>query len=165
MTSSGTAVAGGALFDRSGAYRYRLWRRWGSGAPAVFVLLNPSTADATEDDPTIRRCMGFARRWGWEAVEVVNLFALRSRDPGALRAVADPVGPRNDAHLRAAARGAGTIVAGWGAAGRPVPARALAVLAGPLGPPCALYALGRTASGAPRHPLYAAAAAELQRWP
>ena len=112
-------------------------------------MLNPSTADAERDDPTIRRCMGFARGWGFGGVVVVNLFGLRSPDPAALLAAADPVGPLNDAHVRRACRDAGLVVAAWGAH-RSVGKRALEI--GPLlGEACCF---GRTLGGDPRHPLY-----------
>ncbi len=160
----GTA-ARGATFDPSGVYRYRLWRRWAAGLPVLFILLNPSTADARRDDPTVRRCAAFARRWGFGAVEVVNLFALRSTAPQALWEAADPVGPANDRQIRAAARRARRIVAGWGAprGGGPVSARAAAVAAA-LGPAHPLLCLGRTASGAPRHPLYLPAPTPPEPW-
>jgi hypothetical protein len=103
-----------ALLSPCKLYRYTLTRRWGEGPPLLFVMLNPSTASATEDDPTIRRCVGYAKRDGFPAIEVVNLFALRATDPKALTTVADPIGPENDAHVQAAADRAGRIVAAWG---------------------------------------------------
>jgi hypothetical protein len=145
-------VTGGAAFSRDGRYRYRLWRHWDGSRPAiVFCMLNPSTADARRDDPTIRRCIGFARRWGYGGVEVVNIFALRATDPRTLRSARDPIGPRNDAFmLRAAARS--PVVIAWGIHGalRGRGATALRM----LGRRTRLLALGRTRSGAPRHPLY-----------
>ncbi|TMF61888.1 MAG: DUF1643 domain-containing protein, partial [Chloroflexi bacterium] len=72
------AAVRGATFSADRRYRYRLWRRWDGARPVVaFVMLNPSTADARRDDPTIRRCIGFAKSWGFGGVEVVNLFAYR----------------------------------------------------------------------------------------
>src|SRR5438128_11131670 len=109
-------VIGGATFSRDRRYRYRLWRRWDrSRAVVAFVMLSPSTADAMHDDPTIRRCVGFARAWGCGGVDVVNLFALRATDPRALRKAADPIGPANERHLRRAVRAAGLVVLAWGA--------------------------------------------------
>jgi hypothetical protein len=147
------APGAGAVLDATGAYRYRLWRRWGAGPAVVFVLLNPSSADANRDDPTLRRCAAFARRWGYPAVEVVNLFGYRGADPRCLRAVADPVGPANDGHLRRAARAAGLVVAGWGTHGRLHGRDGVvgAWLAAAV--PERLACLGTTASGLPRHPL------------
>jgi hypothetical protein len=141
----------GAVFDPSRRYRYRLWRRWAAGAPVLFVMLNPSTADAERDDPTIRRCVGFARAWGFAGMTVVNLFALRATDPARLRRARDPVGRDNDCHIAAAAAGAGTVVVAWGTHGE-LGARDRAVLAllAPHRPRC----LGLTRGGHPRHPLY-----------
>src|SRR3989449_11540410 len=104
-----------ACFSRCGTYRYALWRRWAAGPQVLFVMLNPSTADAQRDDPTIRRCIGFARRWGCGGIEVVNLFALRATDPRRLRYTRDPVGPENVAHLARAAGRASLVGAAWGA--------------------------------------------------
>jgi hypothetical protein len=142
-----------AQFSRCGQYRYRLGRRWGDGPAILWIMLNPSTADAERDDPTIRRCIGFSRAWGFGAMEVVNLFALRTPDTAALRAHTAPIGPRNDRVIRAAAPAARPRIAAWGAlpwaASRANEVRTL--LGGRW------LCLSQTASGAPRHPLYAAA--------
>lgn len=150
------ALAGGqqgAVFDASKTYRYRLWRDWGSRPRAVFVLLNPSTADETANDPTVRRCIGYAQAWGFGGLEVVNLFALRSTDPRALRDVKDPVGPDNDRAILEATRGAGSVVAAWGnhgsLNGRARDVRKLLAAAG-----VKLHALRLLKSGEPGHPLY-----------
>jgi hypothetical protein len=74
-----------ALFSRDRRFRYRLGRRWGQGAAVCFVLLNPSTADEVVDDPTIRRCIAFARSLGYGGLEVVNLYAYVATDPAELR--------------------------------------------------------------------------------
>lgn len=140
-------MRGGARFDATGTYRYYLWREWDAAAPTVtFVLLNPSTADAEHDDPTLRRCVGFARRWGCGRLELLNLFALRATSPAELRRAADPVGPENDTILRAAR---GVIVVGWGNHGA-LHGRDREVL-GLLGE---VLVLGFTKQGQPRHPLY-----------
>ena len=160
---------GWAEISRCGRWRYALGRRWGEGPEALFVLLNPSTADAAADDPTLRRCVGFARREGCGASRTVNLFAWRASDPGALgRARAegeDIVGPGNASALEAALRECeGPVVVGWGA--HPIAterAGALARLA--QGEGRALLCLGTTKTGAPRHPLYIRAAAPLVSWP
>lgn len=153
----------GALFDRSRRYRYRLWRIWDSTRPpATFVLLNPSTADEERDDPTMRRCCGFARRWGYGGIEVLNLFAWRSAAPAALRTVADPVGPRNDAVLRESIASAALVVFGWGN-------HALFRDRAPdflrrVRPRGRAFHLGLTLAGQPRHPLYVAYAQPLIAW-
>jgi hypothetical protein len=143
-----------AVFDASGHYRYRLTRVWAAGLPRVaFVLLNPSTADHRRDDPTIRRCVGFARAWGYGSVEVVNLFAWRATRPRDLHRAREPVGSDNGRHLRAAVRRAERVVVAWGTHGawRGRDRAALALLRR-WG--CAPLCLGLTRDGQPRHVLY-----------
>lgn len=149
-------MVAGAVFDPSGCYRYRLWRVWDPTHPRVtFILLNPSTADADRDDPTLRRCVGFARAWGYGGLEVVNVFAWRATDPAALRRCPDPVGPDNDAAVLAAVQGVALVVAAWGNGGCHQ-GRAAAVLRLLDGLP--LTCLGLTRAAQPRHPLYTPAA-------
>ena len=123
-------------------------------------MLNPSTADAQRDDPTIRRCIRFSRDWGWGALEIVNLYALRATDPQRLRRHRDPVGPDNDAHILAAAARNGPTIGAWGAFEvDPLrPARVLAMLGD------GVRCLGLTRAGHPRHPLYAPASARPIRF-
>ena len=103
-----------ALFDEGGTYRYLLCRRWDAGRPTVaFCMLNPSTADGTQDDATIRRCLAFATRWGYGELLITNCFALRSPQPGLLRTHPDPVGPDNRLYLLQAAERASCIVVAW----------------------------------------------------
>lgn len=145
-------MRGGATFDGTGAYRYHLWREWDASLPPVtFVMLNPSTADAEGDDPTIRRCTGFARSWGYGRLHVVNLFAYRATSPRDLFSVADPVGRDNEAWVRRASAATGVVV-GWGNHGRRMDPGTLRDLA-----PARAWCLGVTAMGQPRHPLYVAA--------
>ncbi|MCA9774331.1 MAG: DUF1643 domain-containing protein, partial [Myxococcales bacterium] len=104
-----------ARFDATGTYRYGLIRLWDAARPrALFIMLNPSTADAEREDPTIRRCIGFARTWGFGSMEAVNLFAYRTTDPARLPLHPAPIGPANDAAIARAAGRAGTIVLAWG---------------------------------------------------
>ena len=115
--ASTTTPAHGALLSECGRYRYRLWRVWDDLAPVmVWVMLNPSTADAEQDDPTIRKCIGFAKRHRHGGILVVNLFAWRATNPKELATVSDPIGPDNDEHIRVACRGPvlATVVGGWG---------------------------------------------------
>ena len=106
--------AGEASADVRGDYRYTLVRTWNSTAePLVFILLNPSTADASQDDPTIRRCIGFAKRWGFGGIVVVNLYAYRATKPRDMLAAEDPIGPENDRILGETVSGK-TVVAAWG---------------------------------------------------
>jgi hypothetical protein len=107
-----------AIMSADQKYRYRLTRDLGMTGNGVccFVMLNPSTADAVEDDPTIRRCIAYARLWGCARLEVVNLFAYRSTDPDALYAMSKDmaVGPENDEHIAAAVHGARFVICAWG---------------------------------------------------
>jgi hypothetical protein len=141
-----------ATFSNDRAYRYRLERWWDPTLrPAMFVGLNPSTANETEDDPTIRRCIRFAREWGLGGLVMLNLFALVSTDPSSLARAADPVGEANDMYLHAHARDAGVVIAAWGAFPEAHGRAAAVVEAELLGE----YAvLGLTQQGHPRHPLY-----------
>jgi len=144
-----------------GRYRFRLWRRWAPGGAALWIMLNPSTADDVGDDPTIRRCIGLSRGWGFGAIEVVNLYALRATRPRDLFAARAPVGRGNDAAIAASAAAAESIVVAWGMHGGRG-ARAGDVLA--LLARCPLWCLGRTRGGQPRHPLYAPASTRLVAW-
>jgi len=155
-------TARGACCDPSGTYRYLLWRTWHvEAARAIFILLNPSTADAERDDPTARRCGDFARRWGCGGLLIVNLFAYRATRPRDLQATADPVGPEADRYVRWAVEQADLAIAAWGNRGT-WQGRDRAVLACLRGIP--LYCLGCTQRGQPRHPLYLPRTAPLQRW-
>ncbi|MEU1908427.1 DUF1643 domain-containing protein [Streptomyces hygroscopicus] len=153
-----------AVMDEARAYRYLLTRIWDtSRPPMVWIMLNPSTADALADDATIRRCTGYARRERCGGIAVVNLFALRSTDPRALRDHPNPVGPHNDAFLRHATAGLGPVVVAWGAGGV-LGDRAAAVTQGLTAAGVRLHALGVTSTGQPRHPLYLPRNAVLTRY-
>ena len=147
----------GATLSSDRLYRYRLWRSWGSREHrVVFVMLNPSTADESKDDPTIRKCVGFAQRWGFGAVDVVNLFAWRSTSPRGLLVSSDPIGPDNDEALRAAMSDATRIIWAWGKHTPRVAALACrraadGCLTRTRGTP--VFTLGRNADGSPPHPL------------
>jgi len=146
-----------ASFSRCRRYRYTLVREWDeAGERICFCMLNPSTADERQNDPTVRRAIGYALDRGYGSIEVVNAFALRSTDPAGLkRAVSaglDPVGPRNDGAIRRAAARSKTVVVAWGSHATLL-ARDRAVRALLRDhPEC--VALGLTAAGLPRHPLY-----------
>jgi len=149
ITRAGLAQDG-AEFSDCGRYRYKLWRVWdGTRPPVLFIMLNPATADATRNDPTIRRCIGFARDWGYGGVRVGNLFAWRTPYPYALRAAPEPIGEGNDRALRELAEGAALVVAAWGVHGawRDRAQAFRQVFTHPL------HALGITKSGEPAHPL------------
>lgn len=104
-----------ARFSRCRRYRYSLERQWQSGTGKVlFIGLNPSTADHRQDDPTIRRCVRFAKDWGYAGMEVVNLFAFRATYPADLKAAADPIGPANNRWIKHCHAQADLTVACWG---------------------------------------------------
>lgn len=144
--------------DAAGPWRFHLGRTWGDGPRALWVLHSPSVADAADDDPTLRRCVGFSRAWGAGGLDVVNLFAWRATRPRdvatAARGGHDVVqADRRDAWIRALAPASPWVVLGWGASPRPTDERARVVaLLAELGvtPLC----LGTTVAGDPRHPLY-----------
>lgn len=148
-------MRGAAVISTDGLYRYSLDRLWGEGERrAVFIMLNPSTADASEDDPTIRRCIGFAKREGCDGLTVVNLYAYRATRPADLWKADDPVGPVNDWHIDLALQHAavtqGPVIAAWGAHASPHRAYRVKQMPGMAD----AHALAFTKSGAPGHPLY-----------
>lgn len=147
-------VIGSATFSPCLRYRYTLSRTWDPGKMRiVFILLNPSTADAEQDDPTIRRCLGFARAWGCGRLDIINLFALRSTDPRLLREVDDPIGPENDARIDQVAETATLIVCAWGVHGA-LHHRGRAVTERLTTSGRALHCFGLTKDHHPKHPLY-----------
>ena len=153
-------MEGRANFSPCGRYRYSLDRFWGAGTAepytsevCVFIMLNPSTATAEKDDPTIRRCLGYAKAWGFCLLRVVNLFAYRATDPADLKMANGPVGRDNDAVLKASVRSGGLVIAAWGAHGA-WEGRADYVVNQLLAPwSRKLQCLGTTNEGHPRHPL------------
>jgi hypothetical protein len=157
-----TKIIKAATISRCERYRYRLTRYWGPGYMLPFVMLNPSTADASNDDPTIRRCMGFARREGAGGIVVANLFAFRATSPADMLAAADPFGPDNEGHLiEIGAASVATkmpIVCAWGSHGDGLESRAIDLF---QRQGARLMCLGKTASGQPRHPLYVLASQPL----
>lgn len=145
-------------------YRYVLWRSWGPAtAPARYVMfigLNPSTADGDLDDPTIRRCVGFARGWGYDTLCMTNLFALRATDPRVMLRSPNPIGPENDWTLAHLAAGAGLIVAAWGGHGthRNRDEHVRRLIKRPM------HHLGLTKGGQPKHPLYLESTVQPTTW-
>lgn len=153
----------GAIFSPCRTWRYVLLRCWGSAdRPRVaFVALNPSTADERNDDPTVRRMIGFAQDWGYGGLYVLNLFAYRATDPQEMKAARDPVGPDNDEFLRSYHKLAARTVAAWGNHGRFKMRGAL--VASMLGPG-SLWCFGKTGKKQPQHPLYMRKDCPLQRY-
>lgn len=146
-------------------YRYRLWRLWDHSCPVLgFIMLNPSTADAAEDDQTIRKCIGFAKHNRFGGIMVTNLFAYRATQPALLKIASDPIGPDNDAFLRTELLTCNRTVAAWGNHGKLLRRDvAVRLMAGDAG--VTLYRLGTlTGQLCPRHPVYLPYATELQPW-
>lgn len=146
-----------AVLSGDGLYRYELTRRWDDGPLALWIMLNPSTADARQDDPTIRRCIGYSKREGMGGLAVVNLYALRTTRPIHLAEHHNPVGPENVATLKhwIAHPLCHLVVAAWGAWSHPTLERMdtfVAEYAREWNQP--LACLGTTKNGSPRHPLY-----------
>jgi len=141
-----------AVWSPCKRYRYTLWRTWtNEHKPSYvqFVCLNPSTADEANDDPTVRRCVQFAKDWGYGAFCMTNLFAFRATDPADMKAAVDPVGDDNDYWLAKVATDAGAVVAAWGEHGAFLNReRAVRLLL------TNLKCLKTNASGQPAHPLY-----------
>jgi hypothetical protein len=142
----------GATFSSCRRWRYLLWRRWDAAKPAAnFLMLNPSTADERQLDPTCSRARAYAERWGYGALVVTNIFSFRETDPTRMKAARDPVGPGNDAAILRAARECAIVVCAWGNHGafRERSARVKALLEGKK-----LHVLRLNAGGEPAHPLY-----------
>jgi hypothetical protein len=160
-TSGSDSGSGAIIVDD---YRYLLWRTVDEKRPGVlvWVMLNPSTADATTNDNTIKKCMKLTRYWGYGRMEVVNLFAYRSTDPKALYKVQDPIGVSNDSFLRNAFAAADRIVCAWGANGKLLDReKRVPVLAAGKSLWC-LKVSEKT--GSPYHPLYQPDDSKLSPW-
>ncbi|MCQ8116141.1 DUF1643 domain-containing protein [Methylomonas rosea] len=139
-----------AVFSQCRTYRYLLTRRWDKRKYfAMFIGLNPSTADENNDDPTIRRCIQYAKDWGYGGLIMANLFAFRATDPSVMMKADNPIGPDNDYWLRDATSRAGIVVAAWGVHGKLLE-RNMHVLNMVPG----LHYLRLTKNGHPGHPLY-----------
>jgi hypothetical protein len=148
-----------AVISKCRQYRYMLGREWQTNLPGVlFIALNPSTADGLNDDPTVRRCIGFAQAWGFGGLVIANLFAFRSTLPHILLSAEDPIGPRNDRWLTRLSSRFSITVAAWGAHGS-MRQRAAEVLPKLVN----VHHLGLTRQGHPKHPLYLPKTAELVR--
>ena len=144
-----------AILSECGQYRYYLSRNWGHGKSVCFIMLNPSTADASEDDPTIRRCVGYAKDWGYKGIEVINLFAYRATSPSDMKSAVDPIGPDNMKHLFATCSSytSDVAVCAWGTHGGFM-GQDKAVIEMLSATRVKLNALKITKAGHPSHPLY-----------
>lgn len=164
-----------AVLSLDGRYRYQLGRHWDASKPVgAFLMLNPSTADASVDDPTIRRCIGFAQQWGWGGLRVVNLFAYRTASPAELWSYAKQhhreamFGPQQEGarHLVAVLSSAKVIIAAWGSG----PCTDAISVQAALGLPPReswlrkMRALRVNKDGSPAHPLYLPASERPSLW-
>lgn len=144
----------GAVFSDCGNYRYSLWRIWDEAKPYVcFLMLNPSTANEVENDPTIERCQRRSMSMAYGGIFVINLYAYRSTDPAALDQVEDPIGPLNDKYIAEVAQNAGIVICGWGNSTQRFDRHIMVIeLLKRLGvkPMC----LAKNKDGSPKHPLY-----------
>ena len=158
-------IGSGAVISECGNYRYVLHRGWGTEKSAVFIMLNPSTADGFSDDSTIRRCIGFSKRWGCGGIVVVNLFAFRAKSPKHMIAARDPIGPENMSYIIEAVRVGEVVVCAWGTLGAYQNQDIVVVnQIHRTTPNVLLMALGITKHGFPRHPLYLPNNSELAEW-
>ena len=154
-----------AVYSDCERYRYLLTRTWnGARGKALFVMLNPSTATETQNDPTVERCERRARALGFGAFRVTNIFAFRATEPKVMRAQDDPVGPQNDAAITESLAWADQIICAWGAHGAHL-GRGAAVEALLRGAQKPLFHLGLTKAGAPKHPLYIGYDRQPELWP
>jgi hypothetical protein len=148
-----------AVISPDQKYRYWLFREWSMSGPTLgWVMLNPSTADASIDDPTIRRCIDFSQMWGYASLIVANKYAYRSTDPDVLKTMSadEAQGPENAYYLSRLGDNCHRVVCAWGnPGGKSIP---MVVCEG------GLWHMGLTKSAAPRHPLYLPKTTELQRW-
>ena len=143
-----------ALFSDCEKYRYVLTRVWApEGKKALFVMLNPSTADEMKNDPTVERCERRARAMGFGAFRVCNIFAYRATDPRNMRAQQDPIGPGNDEAIRESCLWADRVVCAWGTHGAHLD-RGAAVETLIRASGATPYHLGLSKAGHPKHPLY-----------
>lgn len=162
-----TPVIASAVISECGNYRYSLTRIWDESKPKVmFIMLNPSTADANNDDPTIRRCVGFAKSWGFGGLYVCNLFAFRATTPKELLKVDNPFGDQNIWHTRKLSDEVEMIICAWG--NYPIVKKILRYENAPINllDFCInkLHSIDTTVKGIPKHPLYLKSELKPKRW-
>lgn len=161
MTAGVKYKDSGARISRCGRYRVRLWRTWGPGPIACLIMLNPSTADGREDDPTIRSCVRLLKELGFGGFVVVNLYSFRATEPDDLPMnPATAIGPGNARAIEEAVTEADLVICAWGANKRAARAVGGALDIIELNRR-AVYCFGETKAGAPRHPLYVKSGTQL----
>lgn len=149
-----------AIFSKDLKYRYTLYREWRSNLPILMIIgLNPSTADEIKNDPTIRRCIDFAKAWGFGRLIMMNLFAIRGTDPKILKEVADPIGIENDNYLVEMAKKAQLIIGAWGTLGTFMNRSSEVKELIPE-----IKCLGVTQNNQPKHPLYLKKGTKWMDW-
>jgi hypothetical protein len=153
-TIHGRTVTGTAVFSPCKTWRYRLTRSWNEGRGAcLWIMLNPSTADASRVDPTVRRAMSFAMDWGFQHGWVANVFAIRATDPDHLYRHPDPIGPDNDRTLQDMASQADRVMLAWG--NHALHGDRFQAVLGMIAPwKAKTMHVGLNKSGMPKHPLY-----------
>ena len=143
-----------AILDKDRKYRYTLKRQWGQRSDnfANFVLLNPSTANESVDDPTVKACMKIAHNLGFDGIYITNLFAFRTKNPEILKRSKDPVGNQNNKYIEEYAHKAKLVIVAWGNYGNLLnrDGDVLKILSKTKIPQCLAY----TKLGYPKHPLY-----------
>jgi hypothetical protein len=153
-----------AILSPDHLYRYELIRVWDESLPRInWVMLNPSTADASKDDATIRRVINFSRAWGAGQIRVYNLFAFRATQPSELKKAPDPIGPDNDYYLSGIPQHSGSrVIFAWGSHGGHFPERVLQIQ---KRFDCSqVKVMGWTANDQPLHPLRLAKTTTLREW-
>jgi len=165
ITDGGELTAFGAVFSDDRRYRYTLWRRWSFGGDnlCAFIGLNPSTADEFRNDPTVTRCIRRAQQLGHSGMVMLNLFGYRATDPRDMKRFPEPIGWQNDQAILDVCREAGRVICAWGAHGE-YQGRAEHVLGMLKRNRIAVYHLGLTQAGHPRHPLYLRNDLVPERW-
>jgi len=158
LFNHGKYIASGATMSDDGNYRYTLERRWaGGGEPLLWVCLNPSTAHSRVDDATVRKLIALSKRWQYNALTVVNLFAWRATDPKELKKAVDPIGlDYNDVSIAEQLKRHKEVVLAWGAHGslHDRGAKVLELIRSCRPSGARVYTLGLTKNGQPKHPLY-----------
>lgn len=146
----------GAIISECNKYRYKLWRIWDSEKPLVmFLMLNPSTADANSNDPTIRRCINFAKFWGYGGIVVCNLFAYRATNPKDLLKISNPIGDLNVVYIKECIELCERVICAWGNASIVKKMAYMSVFFNSITfGRDKLCFIDRSKNGTPKHPLY-----------
>ena len=141
----------GAVISKDSKYRYKLWRIWDESKPLIlWIMLNPSTADALYDDKTIKKCTNYTYAWDYGGLYVGNLFAYRATEPKELEFASDPIGLENVRHLYSMRKKCSMILCAWGSFSMVKYIKEKYYFLEKE----ELFCLGLNKSGEPKHPLY-----------